>query len=424
MPKRIVANTEWVLGKQTAILEGKGILLGLSIGALVGIVGGLFVAALKWAAITRDTVPIIVYFLPMIGLFIVWLYRRAGSKAVGGTNLVIIGARGEGKVPQRLAPLIFISTILTHLFGGSAGREGAALQMGGSLGTWLSRRLHLDAHLAEIAVLCGMSAGFAGVFGTQISAVILALEISCVGILSMSAFFPCVVSAITAGSISALFGTQAERLYFTPTVGSPLLYVKILVLAMFCAWLGIIVCFVFRKTEVYMRKLFTNEYLRVVVGGCTVVLATALIQDHAYLGTGQSLLEEAVLKGSAPMGAFVLKLLFTAVTLGAGYKGGEIVPVFAIGATFGCVAGPLFGIAPELAAAIGMISLFCSVTNCPLASLCLAFEVFGFNIPVGFLLAVSASFLASGYSSLYSKQLFAFSKTVEPHSESDNESSD
>lgn len=387
-------------------VESKGVLLGLAIGLMVGLAGGLFYRTLQWSAGVRQHFPWLIFGLPAVGLLIVWMYRRGGEATTGGTNLVIRGARGERRVSKLLAPLIFSATVLTNLFGGSAGREGAALQLGGSLAAGLSRKLRLSPTLTHMAVICGMAAGFSALFGSKISAVVFALEISCMGFLCVETLLPCLVASVAAGTVSAWLGGHAVAFSITE-VNLTGLGLRSAILGLLCGLLGVIVCHTLEGAKRLMAKAFRNEYIRVAAGGCIILLLTLVLGNQVYLGAGQNLMAQAVQLGSAQPMDFILKLLFTAVTLSVGYKGGEIVPVFAIGATFGCVTAPLLGLPPQLGAAVGMIALFCSVTNCPVTSLVMGLEVFGFVNPMCFFFAVIASFFASGREGLYAKPKFS-----------------
>ena len=234
------------------------------------------------------------------------------------------------------------------------------------------------------------------------------------GILPLGGLFPCVVSSLAAGTVARAMGVRAMRFYLSASTPDVLFYGQVLVLGIACGLLSILVCYTFSGVRAGLARLFPNPYLRVVVGSAGVMVLTLILGTKTYLGTGEALIAQAIDQGrAAPQDCF-LKLLLTALTLGAGLKGGEIVPCFAIGASFGCVVGPLLGLPAPYAAAVGMVALFCGVTNCPLTALMLGFEVFFFCNPGGFLMAVAASFLVSGYSGLYAKQKFAFSKTASP----------
>ena len=394
-------------------LNLRGLLFGLAVGLVVGFVGGLFARLLSLAAVVRDGSDWPVYLLPLAGVMVVWLYQWGGIKTAGGTDLIIQAARGEQPVSRLLAPVIFVATLLTHFFGGSAGREGAALQLGGSLAVLVRKWMRIGNEFEDLAIMCGMSAGFSAVFGNQISAVIFALEISCVGILPMGALFPCVVSSITAGHVARAMGEVAVTYYIPTTAPDALFYGKVLVLGVACGLMSILVCYVFSGVRSLLEHLFPDPYLRVVIGGVVVVILTLVLDTKFYLGTGQVIIDQTIKEGTCMPWDFLLKLLFTAITLGAGFKGGEIVPSFAIGAAFGCLMGSLLGLPPSYAAAMGMVAMFCGVTNCPLTSLVLGFEVFLFTNSSGFLVAVAASFLVSGYGGLYQKQKFAFSKVAD-----------
>lgn len=404
---------EMIFSAESLRINARAIFFALGVGMVVGVIGGFFSRLLSLSDQFREEVFWSIFLLPLVGLVIVWLYRKGGIKTAGGTDIVIQAARGEQPVSRLLAPVIFLATILTHFFGGSAGREGAALQLGGSLAEVLRKLFKLGDEFEDLAVMCGMSAGFSAVFGNQISAVIFALEISCVGMLPMGALLPCVVSSLLAGEVAQLLGCHAVVFTLNSSPEDFLFFTRVLILAVACGLLSILVCYVFAGVRQGFERFFPDPYLRVVVGGCIVVGLTLLLNTRHYLGSGQALIDQSIGQGQALPWDFALKLLLTAITLGAGFKGGEIVPAFAIGASFGCVMGPLLGLDPAYAAAIGMVAVFCGVTNCPLTSLVLGFEVFAFCNPGGFLAAVAASFLVSGYSGLYSKQKFAFSKVAD-----------
>lgn len=414
-------RADFAFSGESLRINAWGLLFGLAVGILVGLSGGLFVRLLQFAQTVREGTAWAVWLLPFAGLPVVWMYRRGGIKTAGGTNLIVEAARGEQPVSRLLAPVIFVSTVLTHMFGGSAGREGAALQMGGSLAVLVRKWFRMEEEFEDLAIMCGMSAGFSAVFGGQISAAVFALEISCVGVLPLGALFPCVVSSLTAGTIARAIGGQAVTFSLPSVAATPLFYGRVLVLSLVCGLLSIVVCYTFSGVRKLLAALFANEYLRAFAGGAAVVALTALVGTKAYLGSGQVLIAQAIDQGSCPPESFLLKLLFTALTLGAGFKGGEILPAFSVGAAFGCVVGPLVGLPASWGAAIGMIALFCGVTNCPFTSLMLGFEVFSFWNPGGFLVAVAASFLVSGYGGLYSKQKFAFSKNIAPNTSDQRE---
>lgn len=389
----------------------KWILLGCGMGFLVGGVITGFYYALHFSTKLRMENPWIIAFLPAAGLFIVFLYRAAGDLEDKGTNLVILSISGNENVPLKKAPLIFVSTAVTHMFGGSSGRESAALQIGGCIGQNVGRALRLKRGDIKTITMCGMSAAFAALFGTPMSAALLAMEISSVGVLYYSALIPCVLSALVATSFSEFLGAEGDvfRVSTTPefTLNNAVLCV---ILALLCALLSSFFCWLLHKAGQLYKSFFPNQYLRIAVGGGIVAALTFLLRTTIYNGAGMDVVELAF-EGKIPLYAFLLKMLFTALTLGAGFKGGEIVPSLYIGASFGCTFATLFGTSVPTSCAIGMAAMFCGVTNCPIASLLLCFEMFGYaGIPYYFL-AIAFAYTFSGYYGLYGSQKIVYSKT-------------
>ena len=380
------------------------------LGLAIGLVGVLFYYALAFATNFRMENEWTLFLLPAAGLLIVFCYRVCRVEEPKGTNLVIEAVRSDVKIPARMAPLIFVSTFLTHLFGGSAGREGAALQLGGSLGNLFGKRLGADSGVRNIYIMCGMSAAFAALFGTPVASTVFSMELISVGVMYYSALLPCAISSVVASALAIRMGITPEgfALAHIPvvTVGTTL---RVLALAVLCAGVSVALCWTMHTVGHLFKKYFPNQYLRVAVGGVLVAAAALLIGSRDYLGAGMQVIE-AAMEGQARPEAFLLKILFTAVTLGAGFKGGEIVPSFFVGATFGCWAGGVLGLDPGFSAALGLTALFCGVTNCPVTAMVISWELFGFADPVYFLIAVAVGYMLSGYFSLYSAQKILYSK--------------
>lgn len=397
-----------LLGQLRVLL--RWVLLGSITGVVVGVIGAMFYHGIIWATDFRTEHDYIILGLPFAGLLIVFLYRLCKDYEDKGTNLVIKSIQAGENLPITKAPLIFISTILTHLFGGSTGRESAALQMGGSIGYNLGKLFRLKEGNVKIITMCGMSAAFSALFGTPMTAAFMAMEIENVGIMYYSALVPCVISALIASGVSEYLGVVEETFAVTVVPEFSLYNAAFTgILAILCAIVSVLFCNVLKLSGRTYKKLFSNPYLRIFVGGCILSALTFASGTRLYNGAGINVIEMAV-KGEAPYIAFLLKIIFTALTLGAGYKGGEIVPALYIGATFGCLYSQLLGFDPALCAAIGMGALFCGVTNCPISSLFICFELFGFKGMPYYLLAVALSYTFSGYSSLYSSQKIVYSK--------------
>ena len=385
----------------------------LAVGALVGGVGGFVGAAFHlgvgYATQLRTGHPWVLYLLPLGGVVIVGLYKLCRLEGAG-TNAVIESVHFGKKVPTLLVPLIFVATVITHLCGGSAGREGAALQIGGGIGYRTGALLRVGEKDLPLATLCGMSGVFAALFGTPLTATVFALEVISVGVLYYAGLLPCFTASLTGYYIALVMGVEPTRF----TVAMPALEWGTLgltaLLAVGCALVSILFCRGLHITERLAERWLKNSFLRAAVGGLIIVLATLALGTTDYNGAGMDVIQRAVEQGQADGWAWFLKLAFTAVTIGCGFKGGEVVPSFFVGATFGCAAGGLLGLPPSFAAAVGLVAVFCGAVNCPIASVILSVELFGAGGMAYFAAACAVSYLLSGYCGLYSSQTILYSK--------------
>ncbi|MBQ6441848.1 MAG: chloride channel protein [Lachnospiraceae bacterium] len=386
------------------------ILFAVFSGLTIGSVSTLFCYCLKYVNGVRASFPWLIFLLPAGGILIVFLYRFLHEENDTGTNLIISAIHSGEQVPLRLAPSIFLSTLITQFVGGSAGREGAALQLGGSIGGSLGKLFRLDQKDQHIMIMCGMSAAFSSIFGTPLAAAVFSMEVVAVGIMHYSALLPSVIASLLAHGVSVYFGFPGEKLTLS---GFPDFSVKTALiiggLAILCAFVSILFCVALHQSEALFDRFFKNPYLRIAVGGGILIVLTLLVGNQRYNGAGINLMSDA-LKGHALPYDFALKILFTVITIGAGFKGGEILPSLAIGAGFGFLFSYVTGFDPALCAAIGMTSLFCGVTNCPITSLFISFELFGFAPMPYFLIAVALSYMLSGYYGLYRSQKIIYSK--------------
>ncbi|MBQ2989923.1 MAG: chloride channel protein [Clostridia bacterium] len=391
----------------------KWLLMASVVGVIVGAVASVFGHVLIAVNSFRAAHPMVMLALPFGGLAIVFLYRFFRDTDDRGTNMVIASIHSSTGIPFRMAPLIFVSTVITHLCGGSAGREGAAIQLGGSIANKMGKTLKLNANDQHIIIMCGMSAGFSALFGTPLAATIFSLEVVSVGIMHYSALVPCVTASMIGHFVAELFQMPPEVF---PIAGMPqmqaLMFFKAVALAALFGLVSILFCMILHQTEHLLDHHIRNPYIRIFASGCAILALCALLRTDMYLGSGMGIIEEILHHGgSVGSGAFMLKIIFTALTIGAGFKGGEIVPSFCIGAAFGCVMAPLFGMPAELATAMGMIGVFCGVTNCPITSLLISFELFGFEGMPYYLTTVAVSYMLSGYYGLYHAQKIMYSKT-------------
>ena len=396
---------------QRFITSMKWIIFSILSGLIIGGIGSAFYGCIKMVTELRMEHLWLLYLLPLGGIVIVGLYRLLKDENDTVTNLVLSAIHSNEEIPLRMAPLIFISTVITHLFGGSAGREGAALQIGGSIGGAIGRLFRFNEKDKHIMIMCGMSAAFTALFGTPMAAAVFSIEVVSVGIMHYSALVPCVISALVAKGTASYFGIEAETFLLEHL---PAFSLKNAVLTALLAILGALVsilfCIVLHQTDHLYKKFFPNRYVRIVTGGCIVIALTLLCGNRDYNGSGVAIIEHCMNGEAVVPWAFLLKIIFTAATLGAGYKGGEIVPSFFIGATFGYTFGNLIGFSPSLCTAVGMLSVFCGVTNCPITSLLISFELFGYAGMPFFLLSTALSYMLSGYYGLYLSQKIIYSK--------------
>lgn len=388
----------------------KWVVVSVVTGGICGVIGAVFHLSIDYATELREHNTWLLYLLPLGGLLIVFLYKIMKMDKNGGTNNVINAVKDKEKVPRKLAPLIFISTVVTHLLGGSSGREGAALQLGGSIGEQTAKLFKQDKMNRNIVIMCGMSGVFSALFGTPVTATVFAIEVISVGLMYYAGFVPCILSALTAYGVAGLFGIKPVSFVVQnlPDI-EVFTVVKIILLAALCAVVSIIFCLSMENTAHIMKKYLKNAYLRAIIGAAAVILLTLLVGNYDYNGAGMDIVSKAI-EGNANWYDFILKIIFTAVTLGAGFKGGEIVPTFFVGATFGCVVGNLLGLDPGFAAALGLTAMFAGVVNCPLASVVLAIELFGGEGIIYYAIASGISYMLSGYYGLYSSQNIVYSK--------------
>ncbi|MBQ4618844.1 MAG: chloride channel protein [Clostridia bacterium] len=382
-------------------------LTGILIGALLGVIGAFFAICIEKATHIRTHNDYLIWFLPVGGLVIAFLYRAMKLPLSIGTDEIIKTVRTQGHVPFLMAPAIFLSTAITHLFGGSAGREGAALQLGGAIGAAVGDLTHPKSDSRRIFELCGMAALFSALFGTPVTAAIFVLEIIEVGRINSRAFLPCFASSVTASLFAKLVGAPEEPWNLASGLQSvgTVSYLEAAGMGVACAIMAIIFCVCMHVGGKYVKKLIKNDYLRVVSGGVVIVALSLLLKTRDYNGGGMHVIFDA-LNGKAVPWAFLVKTLFTMITLSCGFKGGEIVPSFFVGATMGCTLAGVIGMSPALGAALGLIGMFSGITNAPIAAIIMSVELFGAEYLPLFGIAAAIAFMLSGHFSLYHAQLF------------------
>lgn len=389
--------------KQQVKLIFRWIMLSVLIGVIGGLVGTAFHISVDVVTKTRQEYNWLVYLLPIGGLLIAFLYKKFNAEKGMDTNRVLKAVKSDEDVPLRMMPLIFSGTVITHLFGGSAGREGAALQLGGSIGYNLSRYLKTEKSQLHIAVMAGMSAVFSALFGTPIAASIFSYEVARVRLKKIYEIIPCLIASLIARQTAIIFGVEPIRFDVLFPIADTFLILKLILLSAVCGVIAYLFCFSIHKAERFTGKFLPNIYHRALFGGLLIAFLTYMFGSYDYNGAGMNIIENAM-AGKAISYAFILKILFTVISVSCGYKGGEIVPAFFIGSTFGCVAAQIIGLPASFGACIGFIGLFCGAVNCPVASTIIALEIFGGKGFVFFVIACITSYIASGNISLYKNQ--------------------
>ena len=384
--------------------------ISIVMGTVCGLIGTVFGYGVIYAQRLFKTYSFMLYLMPVAGVLIVLLHQMFHEIGNRGTNLILESISSNEKIHMTTLPCIFVSTILSQAVGASAGKEGAALQIGGCIGNYLGDLFHMDERDKKVMIMSGMSGCFGAIFGTPLAAAMFGIEVISIGVAYYAALVPCVFASFIGAQISGALGLHGEafQILHVPEFSLvPALYTVGLGLA--CALLSVCFCILLHETQHLYKNKIGNVYVRILVAA-GLSIALALIFGRDYCGAGFNLVEKAVDGESAYLG-FLLKMIFTAVALGGGFKGGEIVPTLAVGASFGCTFGLLTGFEPSLCAAAGMLATFVGVTNCPIATMFLGFELFGFEAMPYFAVAVAISFTLSGYYGLYSGQKFTYSKT-------------
>ncbi len=386
---------------------------GSAVGVMCGAASALFLFLLEHATAFRQGHELIVYALPFAGLGIGWVYSRYGESIKAGNSLVIDTIHDDGpEIPLRMAPMVLFGTIATHLFGGSAGREGTAVQMGASLADALSHRLGLDGKMRRQLLAAGVAGGFGSVFGTPFAGTVFGLEFVVLGSLQYHALVPALVAALVGDYVTRALGITHTPYPNVSELGlSPLVLLKWLVFA--AAIAGTTVAFIElthrlrKESEARIEK----APLRLFLGGLAVVVLWKLWGTSDFLGLGVETIVRAFHDPELPGYTFAAKLLFTAVTLGAGFLGGEVTPLFFIGAALGNVLARLLHLPLELCAGVGMAAVFAAASNTPLALSIMAVELLGAHALPHVALVSVLAYVFSGHRSIYPSQRVIFMKT-------------
>ncbi|CAN5553738.1 voltage-gated chloride channel family protein [soil metagenome] len=382
------------------------IVLGAGVGVLAGLASAGFLWLLDLALASRDAHPALLYGLPLAGAAIGFVYHHFGGSVAGGNNLLLDEIHEpKGPIPFRMAPLILVTTVVTHLFGGSAGREGSAVQMGGTFAGALARTLGLSKSERRILLMAGIAAGFGSVFGTPLAGAIFGMEVLALGRMDTDALVPCLVASVVGDLVCRGVGIH-HHAYDAP---------KTLLLTPSTLGWTVLASFLFAAASAGFAELTHAiggvgkeirgaPWVRPAIGGLVVIAMTIAVGSQEYNGLGLPLIERAFHRGEVAPYAFALKLLFTAVTLGAGFKGGEVTPLFCIGATLGSAFAGVTGQDPALFAALGFVAVFAGAANTPLACAVMGIELFGAPLAVPLAVACVLTYVLSGHRGIYLSQ--------------------
>ena len=390
----------------------KWIFLCLLIGFFTGSASAVFLWTLEWATNYREANFWIIALLPVSGLIIGLSYHYYGESVVKGNNLILDEYHSPKKViPFKMAPLVFLGTILTHLFGGSAGREGTAVQLGAAISDQFTTFFKLSELDRKIILITGISAGFASVFGTPLAGAIFALEVMVIGRIKFDAIIPSFLAAVFANYFCDVWQIS-HHTHYNISVISDLTPATILWSLLAGIIFGL-VSMLFSKSTHFWGNLFKKYInyppLRPVIGGVILAITWYLMGTTKYIGLGVPTIVDAF---NIDLNSydFILKLLFTSFTLGAGFKGGEVTPLFFIGATLGNVLIWFIPMPMELLAGMGFVAVFAGATNTPIACTIMGIELFGIESGIFIALACTTSYLFSGHSGIYSSQVIGSPK--------------
>lgn len=391
----------------------KWIVLGSAVGILAGSASAFFLQSLNYVTALRTDHSWLLFLLPLGGALVSWLYLKYGKTSGRGNNLILeqIHENGTASIPLRMAPLVLFGTLVSHLFGASVGREGTAVQMGGSLAEGLGRLLRIGSADRKILLICGISGGFGSIFGTPLAGAFFGLEVLAIGLISYEALVPAFVASFVGNLVTASFWHVAHLHYSIGEVPalSGIVLLKVVLASILFGLAGMAFSQTTHALKRGYARLFKNPVIRSAVGGFVIIALVYLLGTRDYLGLGLPLIAASFDGDVSPL-AFLGKFIFTTLSLGAGFQGGEVTPLFTIGATLGhTLAGILQLYAPFLAA-LGFIAVFCGATHTPIACFLMGIELFGADAAIYLFIACIVSYTFSGHAGIYSSQRIGVSK--------------
>ncbi|MEG4440204.1 voltage-gated chloride channel family protein [Microcoleus sp. AT9_B5] len=385
---------------------GKWFIISCIVGMLSGLGSAALLASLEWATNWRESHLWAIALLPVGGFFSGWIYHKYGKKVEAGNNLLLEEIHHpQSIIPLRMAPMVLLGTDLTHLFGGSAGREGTALQIAASLADQLTKIFHFKPKDRRILLMAGISGGFASVFGTPLAGTIFGLEVLAIGTIKHSALFPCLVAAVVGDRITLNLGlhhTAYRHAPLVPTI-TPMGLIYAIIAGIFFGIVAMIFAKLTHQISHFFKAKISYPPLRPAIGGVIVALTVWAIGSTKYIGLGIPTIVDAFYTQLPPWD-FAAKIGLTALTLGAGFKGGEVTPLFFIGATLGNALSLILALPAPLLAGMGFVAVFGGAANTPIAATLMGIELFGLESGVFVAIACVMSYLFSGHSGIYSSQ--------------------
>ncbi len=402
--------------KNNSVVLGWSLIRWIFIGSIVGIFTGcacaFFLKSLELATNVRIKYTWLLFLLPFGGAFVSLLYSKYGKNSSKGNNLIIDKINeGNGEVPLRMAPLVFFGTFVTHLFGGSAGREGTGVQIGSSIAEVVGKFFKLDKVDNRLILMAGISSGFASVFGTPLAGTVFGLEVAALGIMSYEALVPCFTASIVGDIVVSALGVHHTHY---KVVGVPdlsfMIIIKIALAAILFGLTSKLFSELTHKLKEFFTERFENPVIKSMIGGLIVIALVYIIGTRDFLGLSIPLISESF-DGHVHPFAFLGKILFTSLTLGTGFQGGEVTPLFVIGSTLGNSLSNILHISPSFLAALGLIGVFTGATNTPIASFILSIEMFGSEGIIFMFMTCVISYIFSGHTGIYTSQKVGISKS-------------
>jgi H+/Cl- antiporter ClcA len=408
----VLTQTKKLKYKTFTLTLLKWLLWSSIIGVVVGSTSAFLINVNDFLTEQREATSWFLYFLPLGGLLIGYMYKYHGKNATKGNDVILDRIHtGQGQVPLKMGPIVFISSFITHLFGGSTGREGAAIQMGGSISEAMNKLFKVSPEDQKILLISGISGGFGSAFGLPIAGTVFGMEVVGAGKMKFEALIPCFVTSFVGHYVTTAWGIEHEEhiIKHIPDL-TPTILIKVLIVAVIFGLISILYSELKHYIQKYSIKYLKNPMLISFVGGLIIILLVLIVGSRDYTGRGLKMSIEAF-DGTVPRFAFLAKLVFTAVTMGMGFRGGEVIPLFFMGATLGNSLAPIVNLPTSFLAGLGLIAVTAGAINTPIAFFIAAVEMFHGEGVEFFFIAVMVSYIFSSHHSIYSSQ-----KIYEPKS--------